>query len=49
MKIYDMHLHSYNKDICPQKLLASLEEAGIYGCCVFSNPPGGKQGDRHRL
>lgn len=39
MKIYDMHLHSYNKDICPQKLLASLEEAGIYGCCVFSNRP----------
>lgn len=39
MKIYDAHMHSYNVNIEPETLLASLEKAGVEGCCVFSNRP----------
>ena len=40
MKIYDMHVHTnadepYERDA----LLASLDEAGVYGACVFSERP----------
>lgn len=40
MKIYDMHVHTdadkpYDRD----SLLASLDEAGVFGACVFSERP----------
>ena len=40
MKIFDMHLHAYptpNPD--PETFVKQLEEAGIYGACVFSPRP----------
>ena len=39
MKIFDMHIHASNKAPMPEKMLASMEKAGIFGGCVFSNPP----------
>ncbi len=39
MKILDMHIHSRNTEITPEKLLSEMEKAGIYGGCVFSNHP----------
>ena len=39
MKIYDMHIHSQNIVNSSSKLLDSMSEAGVYGGCVFSNPP----------
>ena len=38
MKIYDMHIHSLGVVNTSAELLASMEEAGVYGGCVFSNP-----------
>ena len=39
MKIYDMHTHAWGKEPSPEKLLLKMEEAGIFGGCVFSAPP----------
>ena len=39
MKIFDMHIHAENTIPCPEKLLADMAEAGVYGGCVFSTPP----------
>ena len=44
MKIYDMHIHIYSRTKYmdkpdPAVLLANMEKAGVYGGCVFSNPP----------
>lgn len=42
MKKFDMHIHASGKTPDPEGLLKNMEEAGIYGGCVFSNRP-----DRH--
>ena len=39
MKIYDMHIHSFNRPCDTKKLLSEMELAGVYGGCVFSNWP----------
>ncbi len=39
MKIYDVHIHAMNTEVCPEKLIERFEETGIYGGCVFSNWP----------
>ncbi|MBP3300511.1 MAG: amidohydrolase family protein [Clostridia bacterium] len=44
MKIYDMHIHSwartkYMEKPDPEAILANMAQAGIYGGCIFSNPP----------
>ena len=39
MKIYDMHIHSFNRPADARKLLSEMEMAGVYGGCVFSNWP----------
>ena len=39
MKIYDMHIHAINLAPTPEALLTEMGKAGIYGGCVFSNPP----------
>lgn len=39
MKIYDMHIHSFNRPTNVPELLSSMERAGVYGGCVFSNWP----------
>lgn len=39
MKIFDMHLHSTPGKADPEKFLKQLEEAGLYGACVFSPRP----------
>jgi len=39
MKIYDMHIHSFNMKPDPDALIRSMEKAGVYGGCVFSNWP----------
>lgn len=44
MKIFDIHTHAMNKEPDPKKLISDLENAGIYGCCVFSNQPYGDIG-----
>ena len=37
MKIFDMHIHSRNTEINPERLLAEMQMAGVYGGCIFSN------------
>ena len=39
MKKFDMHIHAVNTAADPEDLLHKMEEAGIYGGCVFSNKP----------
>ena len=39
MQIYDMHVHAQNTPPAPERLLARLAEAGVYGCSVISNRP----------
>ena len=39
MKRFDMHIHAANAPADPEKLLARMEQAGIYGGCIFSNRP----------
>ena len=39
MKVFDMHIHSFNSAQNPVELLKRMEEAGIFGGCVFSNEP----------
>lgn len=39
MKIYDMHIHSFNRPATSEKLLSEMSNAGVYGGCVFSNWP----------
>ena len=39
MKIFDMHIHSFNHIPAPETLLSEMEKAGVYGGCVFSNWP----------
>lgn len=39
MKYFDVHVHSQKTAFDPRELLQKLEDAGIYGCCVFSNEP----------
>lgn len=39
MKIYDMHIHSFNRPANAEKLLSEMKKAGVYGGCVFSNWP----------
>ena len=41
MYIYDMHVHAHNTPADPAGLLARLEEAGMYGACIFSHNPEG--------
>jgi len=41
MYIYDMHVHAHNTPANPAGLLARLEEAGMYGACIFSHNPEG--------
>lgn len=37
--IFDMHTHAMAGTPAPEKLLERMNEAGIYGGCVFSNRP----------
>lgn len=39
MKIYDMHIHSFNRPATAESLLSQMERAGVHGGCVFSNWP----------
>ena len=39
MKIFDMHIHAENREITPEKMLSSMNKAGVYGGCVFSHMP----------
>lgn len=40
MRIYDTHMHSaWSQPADPKRLIASLEETGIFGACVYSAPP----------
>ena len=39
MKIFDMHIHGNDYAPNPEELLKKLEDAGVWGCCVFSNRP----------
>lgn len=39
MKIFDMHVHSFNGETNGEKLINAMNEAGVYGGCVFSNRP----------
>lgn len=39
MKIFDMHIHATNTQPDSKLLLNRMEAAGIWGGCVFSNPP----------
>ena len=39
MKMIDMHIHAYNREINREDLLSSLKSANIDGCCVFSTRP----------
>lgn len=39
MKCFDVHVHSTKVSFDPRELLQKLEDAGLYGCCVFSNEP----------
>ncbi len=37
MKIFDMHIHSRNTEINPERLISEMDRAGVYGGCIFSN------------
>jgi predicted TIM-barrel fold metal-dependent hydrolase len=39
MKIFDMHIHSYAKEVNQEKLLSAMDDAGVYGGLVYSNWP----------
>ncbi len=39
MKIFDMHIHSFNFPPNGSALISEMEAAGVYGGCVFSNWP----------
>lgn len=39
MKIFDMHIHANNTKPDPEALLKKMEEAGVWGGCIFSNKP----------
>ncbi len=39
MKIFDMHIHNFSDKVDPEGMLARMDEAGVYGGCVFSNWP----------
>lgn len=39
MKVYDMHIHCWDRTPVPEEMLAEMEKAGVYGGCVFSNWP----------
>lgn len=39
MKIFDVHIHGRSKAPNPEKLIAEMDKAGVYGGCVFSAPP----------
>lgn len=39
MKKFDLHIHAWNTVPDPERLLAQMERAGVYGGCVFSNRP----------
>ena len=39
MKVFDMHIHANDSTPCPEQLIRQMEEAGVWGGCVFSNHP----------
>lgn len=39
MKIYDCHIHAFGTKPEPVLLLERMEEAGVYGGCIFSTRP----------
>lgn len=39
VKIFDMHVHSCGDKPEQERLLRELNEAGVWGCCVFSKQP----------
>ncbi len=39
MKIFDMHIHSFNRPADNKSLLSNMERASVFGGCVFSNWP----------
>lgn len=39
MKTFDMHIHIWEGKTNPQLLLDHMDDAGVYGGCIFSRPP----------
>ncbi len=39
MNLFDVHIHAKGIKIDPKELIKQLDEAGMYGCCIFSNRP----------
>ena len=39
MKIFDMHIHARKANADPTALIGAMNEAGVFGGCVFSAPP----------
>ncbi|MBQ7951265.1 MAG: amidohydrolase family protein [Clostridia bacterium] len=39
MKIIDMHVHAWGTEPQPDKLIDSMEKAGVWGACVMSSQP----------
>ena len=39
MKIFDVHIHMYAEGLDADAFLKQLDEAGVYGACVYSAPP----------
>ncbi len=39
MKLFDAHLHAFNTVPDPDGLLRAMEQANVYGGCIFSNCP----------
>ena len=39
MEIFDCHVHSFNVEPNPERLLGELAKAGVTGCTIFSNRP----------
>lgn len=45
MKRFDMHIHCHEAPVDPEKLLAQMDECGIYGGVLFSHYPKESQPD----
>ena len=39
MKIFDMHIHIWDKEADPMVLLDHMDAAGVFGGCIFSRAP----------
>ena len=39
MKVFDMHIHANASTPCPEQIIRQMEDAGVWGGCIFSNHP----------